>query len=66
MGWVLWPHITCHGETNRQDIHARRVSSYQNVDGAKKEVNLLKSKGYNAYFEKVLIPDKGVWYRVLS
>lgn len=64
MGWVLWPHLTCHGETNRQDIHARRVSSYQNVDGAKQEVNLLKSRGYNAYLEKVLIPDKGVWYRV--
>ncbi len=41
-----------------------QVASLPNQNDARKLAEDLKKKGYPAYFEGIMIPDKGVWYRV--
>ncbi len=48
-------------ETSRR---VKQVASYQNIKGAIEEANSLKARGFEAYYEKVEIPEKGLWYRV--
>jgi len=63
IGLALWDK-DCSAKTTKFDCRVKQISSYQNIDVAMQDVNLLKSKGFNAYYEKVMIPGKGIWYRV--
>jgi len=62
IGFVLWEN-SCYA-TAKFDRKEKQVSAYKSIDGAMQDVNLWKSKGYKAHFEKVHIPGKGIWYRV--
>lgn len=42
------------------------TASYKTEKGASSDVRHLREKGYGAYFRKVSIPGKGVWYRVYA
>lgn len=41
-----------------------QVSSWKEEYKAEREVNRLKSEGHNAFYVKVNIPGKGIWFRV--
>jgi cell division septation protein DedD len=41
-----------------------QVASFKSKQVAEKEVNRIKSKGYQAFVEQTEIPNRGIWYRV--
>jgi len=50
-----------------QDVNKEftvQVSSFQELDRARDMRGRLSKKGYSAFYLKVDIPEKGVWYRV--
>ena len=41
-----------------------QVSSFRELAGAEVMKNQLMTNGYSAFLTEVVIPDKGIWYRV--
>ncbi len=66
VGMVQLELNNCLAKPARLDRQIKHVSSYQSMDGAIENVNSLKSKGIDAFYEKVMIPGKGFWYRVYA
>ena len=62
--FVLWEQSPCHAKTAQLNDHAKHISSYQKLDAAIQDLNLLKAKGFKSYVKRVHIPGKGTWYRV--
>jgi len=66
MTLTLWEQSLCQAEPGNLNIRPKHVSSYQKMENAIKDVDELKSKGHEAYFKEVEIPEKGTWYRVFT
>ncbi len=47
-----------------QPFYSVQVASLRSPSEAQKFVNYLRDKGYEAFYRRVVLPQKGVWYRV--
>ncbi len=47
-----------------QNFYAVQIASLRSVSEAQKYVKYLRERGYEAFYRKVVLPQKGTWYRV--
>ena len=45
-------------------FYSVQIASLRSVEEARKYVKYLQDKGYEAFFRKVVLPQKGTWYRI--
>ncbi|NPA49500.1 MAG: SPOR domain-containing protein [Thermodesulfobacteria bacterium] len=47
-----------------QHFYAIQIASLRSAAEAQKYVKYLRQKGYDAFYRKIVLPQKGTWYRV--
>lgn len=59
---IFFKPITAHSA--KRSYYSVQLASYKHVNNAEEHVLQLNSKGYDAFYKKVDIPNMGEWHRI--